>query len=249
MAITSIAHEQRCSASCVPPFVAMQANTYSARVAVLSLMSSAALPGRRNIALHRRINAPKRNRITAMARRSVPHLLDHIQEAGRGNAFELSAAAAPSLPCFDRAVPAQAAERGHAVLEPDRRDDHPSEPGAAGTTQWGPDQCRNDPDGSVDFDERLRITGVSSGRYDARFTDRTGRTCTVTAIDIKAGAVFSIGKEALKHCAEMSCARHAIDTRASERGDNPALSNGRNRADVSRVARCLAQGSLSPPVL
>jgi hypothetical protein len=71
----------------------------------------------------------------------------------------------------------------------------------AGTTKWGPDQCRNDPDGSVDFDERLRITGVSSGRYDAKFTDRTGRTCTVTAIDIKAGAVFSIGKEALEHCA------------------------------------------------
>ena len=69
-----------------------------------------------------------------------------------------------------------------------------------GTTRWGPDQCRNDPDGSVDFDERLRITGVSSGRYDAKFTDKAGRTCTVTAIDIKAGAVFSIGKEELEHC-------------------------------------------------
>jgi hypothetical protein len=70
-----------------------------------------------------------------------------------------------------------------------------------GTTQWGPDQCRNDPDGSVDFDERLRITGVSSGRYDVRFTDKTGRSCTVTGIEIKAGSVFSIGKEALEHCA------------------------------------------------
>ena len=27
-----------------------------------------------------------------------------------------------------------------------------------GTTRWGPDQCRNDPDGTVDFDERLRST-------------------------------------------------------------------------------------------
>jgi hypothetical protein len=70
----------------------------------------------------------------------------------------------------------------------------------AGTAKWGPDQCRNDPDGSVDFDERLRITGVSSGRYDAEFTDKTGRTCTVSNIDIKAGGVFSIGKEALEHC-------------------------------------------------
>ena len=72
----------------------------------------------------------------------------------------------------------------------------------AGTTKWGPDQCRNDPDGTVDFDERLRITGVSSGRYDAKFTDKTGRTFTVTGIDIKGGGVFSIGKEALEHCAE-----------------------------------------------
>jgi hypothetical protein len=70
----------------------------------------------------------------------------------------------------------------------------------AGTEKWGPDQCRNDPDGSVDFDERLRITGVGSGRYDAKFTDKTGRSCTVTDIDIKAGSVFSIGKEALEHC-------------------------------------------------
>jgi hypothetical protein len=69
-----------------------------------------------------------------------------------------------------------------------------------GTEKWGPDQCRNDPDGSVDFDERLRITGVSSGRYDARFTDKTGRSCTVTGIDIKVGSIFSIGKEALEHC-------------------------------------------------
>jgi hypothetical protein len=69
-----------------------------------------------------------------------------------------------------------------------------------GTAKWGPDQCRNDPDGSVDFDERLRITGVSSGRYDAKFTDKTGRTCTVTGIDIDVGGVFSIGKEALEHC-------------------------------------------------
>ena len=70
-----------------------------------------------------------------------------------------------------------------------------------GTAKWGPDQCRNDPDGSVDFDERLRITGVSSGRYDVRFTDKTGRSCTVTGIEIKAGSVFSIGKEGFEHCA------------------------------------------------
>jgi hypothetical protein len=129
--------------------------------------------------------------------------VDHIQEAGPGMRkwhirYCRPIVAVAILTC---AGPAPAAEKGtrfwnltgetitHLSLAP------------TGTTQWGPDQCRNDPDGSVDFDERLRITGVSSGRYDARFTDRTGRTCTVTAIDIKAGAVFSIDKEALKHCA------------------------------------------------
>jgi hypothetical protein len=70
----------------------------------------------------------------------------------------------------------------------------------SGTTQWGPDQCRNDPDGGVDFDERLRITGVSSGHYDVRFTDKTGRSCLVRNVAVKAGAVFSIGKEALTNC-------------------------------------------------
>jgi hypothetical protein len=69
-----------------------------------------------------------------------------------------------------------------------------------GTTRWGPDQCRNDPDGTVDFDERLRINGISSGLYDVRFTDKTGRSCTVTGVEVKTGAVFSIGKESLTHC-------------------------------------------------
>ena len=72
----------------------------------------------------------------------------------------------------------------------------------AGTTRWGPDQCRNDPDGTVDFDERLRITNIASGRYDVRFTDKTGRSCVVTGIEVKTGAVFSIGKESLTHCDE-----------------------------------------------
>ena len=69
-----------------------------------------------------------------------------------------------------------------------------------GTTEWGPDQCRNDRDGSVDFDERLKITGVASGRYDVKFTDKTGRTCTVSGVEVTAGKVFSLGTEALAHC-------------------------------------------------
>src|SRR5271168_4205514 len=71
-----------------------------------------------------------------------------------------------------------------------------------GTTQWGADQCKNDPDGSVDFDERLRVTGVGSGRYDVKFTDKTGRSCVVKGIEVKAGAVFSIDKDAASHCGQ-----------------------------------------------
>ena len=46
----------------------------------------------------------------------------------------------------------------------------------AGTERWGADQCRNDPDGTVDFDERLRITGTAAGRYDVKLTQKSGRT-------------------------------------------------------------------------
>src|SRR5271156_1595115 len=60
-----------------------------------------------------------------------------------------------------------------------------------GTTAWGADQCKNDPDGSVDFDERLRIVGVLSGHYDVKFTDKTGRSCLVRNVAVKAGAGFS----------------------------------------------------------
>jgi hypothetical protein len=69
-----------------------------------------------------------------------------------------------------------------------------------GTADWGPDQCRNDPDGSVDFDERLRITDVATGRYDVRLTGKTGQSCVVTGVEVKAGAVFAIDKDALAHC-------------------------------------------------
>jgi hypothetical protein len=58
----------------------------------------------------------------------------------------------------------------------------------------------DDPDGGVDFDERLHITSVSSGKYDVRFTDKTGRSCIVKDVDIKEGATFSIDREAVGNC-------------------------------------------------
>jgi hypothetical protein len=70
----------------------------------------------------------------------------------------------------------------------------------AGTSNWGPDQCKNDKDGTVEADERLRITGVPSGSYDVKFTDATGRSCVVLGVTIKAGAIFTIEEKDLKSC-------------------------------------------------
>ena len=70
----------------------------------------------------------------------------------------------------------------------------------AGTTNWGPNQCKNDKDGTVDPDERLRITGVTPGSYDARLKDVSGRTCIVRNIEVKAGEIFSIEENELTSC-------------------------------------------------
>jgi hypothetical protein len=70
----------------------------------------------------------------------------------------------------------------------------------AGTSNWGPNQCKNDPDGAVDTDERLPITGTSSGIYDAKLTDRSGRVCVVRNINVEAGKVFSIDEKDLESC-------------------------------------------------
>jgi hypothetical protein len=70
----------------------------------------------------------------------------------------------------------------------------------AGKNNWGPNQTVNDKDGEVDHDERLRITGVEPGRYDARISYRDRRECMVRDIEIKAASVFSIADKDLKDC-------------------------------------------------
>ena len=62
----------------------------------------------------------------------------------------------------------------------------------AGKDNWGPNQTLNDRDKEVDHDERLRITGIDPGRYDAKIAYRDSRQCLVRDIEIKADAVFSI---------------------------------------------------------
>ena len=70
----------------------------------------------------------------------------------------------------------------------------------AGKTDWGPNQTLNDKDKEVDHDERLRITGVTPGRYDAKFQDKKGRVCVVKNIDVKAGGIFSIEERQVSNC-------------------------------------------------
>jgi hypothetical protein len=70
----------------------------------------------------------------------------------------------------------------------------------AGTTKWGDNQTKNDKDGTVDFDERLRITATAPGLYDARLKDTSGRTCLVRNIKVEAGEIFSIEERDLTSC-------------------------------------------------
>ncbi|MBO0757767.1 MAG: hypothetical protein J2P54_18125 [Bradyrhizobiaceae bacterium] len=70
----------------------------------------------------------------------------------------------------------------------------------AGTTDWGPNQCKNDKDGRVDPDERLRMTDVPTGIYDAKLSDVTGRTCIVRNVKVETGAIFSIEEKDLTSC-------------------------------------------------
>src|SRR6516165_10273377 len=70
----------------------------------------------------------------------------------------------------------------------------------AGKTEWGPNQTLNDKDKEVDHDERLRITGIEPGRYDAKVTFPNSRQCIVRNIEVRADAVFSISDKDLKDC-------------------------------------------------
>jgi hypothetical protein len=72
----------------------------------------------------------------------------------------------------------------------------------AGTKNFGPNQCKNDKDGSVDFDEELAITDVTPGRYDLRLTDDKGRVCFAKAVEVEKDETFSVRDTELTDCAK-----------------------------------------------
>ena len=69
-----------------------------------------------------------------------------------------------------------------------------------GKNDWGRNQADNDRDQTVDHDERLKITDTEAGIYDVKFVDKSGRTCVVPNVQVKAGAVFTIEEKELKGC-------------------------------------------------
>jgi hypothetical protein len=71
-----------------------------------------------------------------------------------------------------------------------------------GKNEWGRNQADNDRDHTVDHDERLKITDTEAGIYDVKFADKSGRTCVVPNVQVKAGAIFSIAEKELKGCAK-----------------------------------------------
>jgi hypothetical protein len=70
----------------------------------------------------------------------------------------------------------------------------------AGTSAFGPNQCVNDPDGAVDHDERLKVTGVTTGAYDARLTLADGRKCMAKGVEIETGKPFTVEDKDLVGC-------------------------------------------------
>jgi hypothetical protein len=75
---------------------------------------------------------------------------------------------------------------------------------STGTTDWGPNQCANDPEGAVDADERLTLKNVVPGRYDVRLVDNKGRICVLRNVEVLAGRpyAFSISDKDLTDCSE-----------------------------------------------
>ena len=68
------------------------------------------------------------------------------------------------------------------------------------TNAFGPNQCLNDPDGAVDHDERVKVTGVVTGVYIARLKFVDGRTCLARNVQIETGKAFAIEDKDLADC-------------------------------------------------
>lgn len=70
----------------------------------------------------------------------------------------------------------------------------------AGTTNWGANETLNDKDHTLDFGERLLLTGVTPGRYDAKLVTDKGKTCVRKDVDLTRDTSFEIRDGDLAGC-------------------------------------------------
>lgn len=70
----------------------------------------------------------------------------------------------------------------------------------ASTENWGPNQALNDKDKSLDFGERLTLTGLSSGIFSVKLIDRSGRICILQGVDLTKDNSFEIRDNQLTNC-------------------------------------------------
>ena len=69
-----------------------------------------------------------------------------------------------------------------------------------GSGAWGPNQCKNDDEGEVDHNERLKLTGIQAGRYDVKLGDKKRRVCTFKNVDVQEGNPIIIREQDLISC-------------------------------------------------
>ena len=70
----------------------------------------------------------------------------------------------------------------------------------AGTDHWGPNQVLNEKDKSWEASERIRLSGITPGRYDARLVDEKGRTCRLSNVDLTKDTSFEVRDTDLASC-------------------------------------------------
>ena len=70
----------------------------------------------------------------------------------------------------------------------------------AGTSDWGPNQVLGDKDKVWDASERLKLTGISRGRFDVRLVDSKGRQCSLRGVDMTKDLSFDIRDADLASC-------------------------------------------------
>lgn len=70
----------------------------------------------------------------------------------------------------------------------------------AGTDHWGPNQVLNEKDKSWEASERIRLSDIKPGRYDARLVDEKGRECRLSNVDLTKDTSFEVRDADLASC-------------------------------------------------